>query len=190
MKRAHKAEFGNSQGFEEGDFVVTVNDYMAIIADVLEQRLANKKTKQDTIQAVLKFGGIKKDLYYLAAGVAPGDKQGSAAVSTLFDHDYEKMVKELLKTELDMTLEYEHKNTGKNEIIIRIHRKDGTTLVRFTLYKDHQDTRISLPAFSHDGEYEKVDQRPSKDGKRMVGGKTVDQSKLLRKFGTKRINMD
>ena len=178
-------------GGEYGDdLIVNINDYMAIIYDVLEQRISNKKTKQDTIQAILKFGGIEKNLYYLAAGVAPGDKQGSAAVTTLFNNDYEKMVKELLNTELDMTLDYETKGTGKNSIIIRVHRKDGTTLVRFNLYKDHQDTRITLPSFSHDGEYEKVDMRPSKDGSRMIGGKTVDQSKLLRKFATNKYNMD
>jgi len=173
----------------EENFVVHYNDYISIIYDVLEQRISNKKTKQDTIQAILKFGGIEKDLYYLAAGVAPGDKEGSAAVTTLFNNDYEKMVKELLKTELDMTLEYDSKGTGKNNLVIRVHRLDGTTLIRFHLYKDHQDTRISLPSFSHDGEYEKVDQRVNKKGK-LVGGKTVDQSKLLRKFATNKYNMD
>ena len=127
--------------------IAEINDYILIIHDVLETKV--KSDKQGVIQAILKFGGIEKDLYYLAAGVNPNDKAASAAVSTLYNKDYKEMVKELLDTELDIDFEIKGKKNGASNIVARIKRKtDQTTLVKFDIYKDDKEARISLPTFA------------------------------------------
>ena len=127
--------------------IAEINDYILIIHDVLETKV--KSDKQGVIQAILKFGGIEKDLYYLAAGVNPNDKAASAAVSTMYNNDYKKMVKELLNTELDIDFEIKGKKTGSSSIVARVKRKtDQTTLVKFEIYKDTAQARISLPTFA------------------------------------------
>ena len=187
-RSAFKKEHGKSKGSHEEEFIVNVNDYIEILYDILMQKKEENETQ--IIRSILKFGGIEKDLYYIAAGVAPDDKKGSAAISTLFNNDWEKMRDTLLRSRsLILDVEKGENTKGVSNIIVRIKRKDGTTLVRFGIWKDRQDARISLPKFSEDGEYEKIDTgyKTPKGKPRM---KTVDQSGLLRKYATGKHNID
>ena len=193
----HKKEHGKSMGSHENEFIVHVNDYMEIIYDVLQNEIENNEVK--LIRSILKFGGIEKDLYYIAAGLSPDNPTASAAISTLFNGEWEKMRDTLLKSKsLYIETERVEKNNGINNILVKIKSnglglsKDweaGTTLVRFSLYKDRQDARITLPKFFEEDNV-KVGQRLSTNGKRMIGGKTVDQNSLLRKYATGKYNIE
>ena len=173
-----------------------VNDYVEIIYDVLEQEINKNPTA--IIRRILKFGGIEEDLYYIAAGLSPNDSTASAAVSTLFNGEWENMRDSLLKSRsLSISLERQTNSKGANNIYVKITSnglgltkkwKAGTTLVRFKIWKDAADGRISLPKFFEE-DMVKVDQRPSANGKKMVGGKTVDQNSLLRRYATGERNM-
>ena len=197
QRRAEKDAGLRAQRSGRGEeFTVQVNDYIEIVYDILNQEI--KKNPIAVIRKLLKFGGIEKDLYYIAAGLSPKSSTASAAVSTLFDGEWEKMRDALLKSKsLSIEIQKKTTNAGANNIFVEIKSnglgltkdwKAGTTLVRFTIWKDDKDTRITLPKFN-DEDMVKVDQRTSADGKRKVGGKTVDANSLLRKYGSGKINI-
>jgi len=179
------------------EFIVQVNDYIEIIYDVLQQEI--QKDPIALIRRLLKFGGIEKDLYYIAAGLSPNDPTASAAVSTLFNGEWEKMRDALLKSRsLGIEIERETAGTGANNISVKITSnglgltKDwpaGTTLVRFKIWKDTKDGRISLPKF-FEADMVVVNQVPNKSGTKMIRGNEVDQNSLLRKYATAKKNID
>lgn len=197
QRRAEKdsGERGTRSSYSD-EFTMHVNDYVEIIYDVLEQEINKNPTA--IIRRILKFGGIEEDLYYIAAGLSPNDSTASAAVSTLFNGEWENMRDSLLKSRsLSISLERQTNSKGANNIYVKITSnglgltkkwKAGTTLVRFKIWKDDKDGRISLPKFFEE-DMVKVDQRPSANGKKMVGGKTVDQNSLLRRYATGERNM-
>ena len=196
-RKAHKDLHGKSKGTFDDQFIVHVNDYMNIVYDVLEQEIQKDEIK--LIRSILKFGGIEKDLYYIAAGLSPKDPTASAAVSTLFNGEWEKLRDTLLKSKsLYIELDKVGKDNGTNNIMVRIKSngigvskkwKAGTTLVRFSIYKDRQDARISLPKFADQPDSEKI-VTGFKTKKGADQTQTIDKSGLLRKYTTGKYNID